>query len=719
MRLGLFFILVSILSLHAQDNYHQTLFKQLEDQYGIVNGECMISDTEKTTNSKLSLSKVSGKTISWEGDEPFTQVLELKTTSRQEEGYDAAVRFACQQEVYKGDVLLAVLWINSVESDVDVNHVTFKFEPVGGPWNSETQPLILGSDIKTGWHRWLIPIESKVDYVGEGIGRFQIDMGMMKGIIQVAGVAVINFRDRYEKDELPFSVHHLDYQGRESDALWRRQALQRIDRIRKGELDIKVINTNGHPIKNARVNVNMQQHEFGFGSAISTHWWLTRNNDSDMYLTKLENLTGDGRSFSVVVFENATKWPSWENPHTRGTPDQIAEITDWLKSAGMRVRGHNLVWPQWNHLPDDLEKNKDHPDYIKSRIQDHIAEEAGYDGLKGQINEWDVINEMVHCTDLADIFGTENIYTDWLNWAHASDPRAKLYINEYSIISGGQDSASQTKYKEIIRNILDQDAPLHGIGMQGHVGNNLTPPERILTILDDFAQFDLDISITEYDTRDTPDDLAADYMRDILITAFSHPQVVNFLMWGFWDGSHWHKDAPLFRKDWSLKPAGQVFIDWVFNTWWTEESGYTNREGEWQASAFYGLYEISASFEGKEVKAQKQFCKENQSITLQIDTENTGVESGGLVPLQFELCGNYPNPFNPNTVIRYTLPRANSVNINIFDITGRLVDSLVNEQQTAGRHQVTFFARDLPSGIYTVHIIADQHQAKHKMALLR
>ena len=712
----LFFLIGALFA--QEDEYHQALKAQLEQEFGITGGEWMIGETEKNTNSQVNLTRVNRKTSTWEGDEPFTQVLELTTTARQSNSWDAATRFTCTNPINNGDALLLIIWANSIESDQDVNHITFKFEPSGGPWNSDTQPLIRGADIKPGWRQWMIPFGSTYDYPA-GNGRLQLDMGSMKGTIQIAGVALINYGDKYTEDELPFSTHHLDYTGRDPNAPWRTEALQRIEEIRKGNLSVKVVNQNGQAIKNAAVTVNMQQHEFGFGTAIATRWWFSGTSDARTYLSKLENLTGDGRTFSVVVFENALKWPAWENSwHT--TKEQNVEVVDWLKSTGMRVRGHNLVWPKWNHLPDDIEANQDDKVYIENRIKNHIADCAGYDGIKGNIDEWDVINEMVHCTDLAEVFGTEDIYTDWMKWAAEADPNAKLYLNEYSIINGGgNDVSSQEKYKEIIQRVLDQGGPLHGLGVQGHMGSNLTPPAKILQIFDDFAQFGLDISVTEYDAEGTPGELGADYMRDILIACFSHPQVVNFLMWGFWDGAHWKQDAPIFNRDWTIKPSGEAFIQWVFDEWWTNESGATNRDGQYTTRAFYGNYDVTADFDGQSETVYTQFNRESGEITIQLNTTATSVESGSATPLEFELADNYPNPFNPGTTIRFAVPHRAQVELRVYDTQGRLVDMLQNGTLDAGWHQVEFNGRDLASGTYVVRMEAEGFSSVKKMLMVK
>jgi hypothetical protein len=79
-----------------------------------------------------------------------------------------------------------------------------------------------------------------------------------------------------------------------------------------------------------------------------------------------------------------------------------------------------------------------------------------------------------------------------------------------------------------------------------------------------------------------------------------------------------------------------------------------------------------------------------------------------ILPSGFVLNQNYPNPFNPTTTISYTLPIHSSVSINIFDALGRIVAALVNEEKSAGNHEVQFDAKNLSSGIYFYRIQVHQ-----------
>jgi hypothetical protein len=88
-------------------------------------------------------------------------------------------------------------------------------------------------------------------------------------------------------------------------------------------------------------------------------------------------------------------------------------------------------------------------------------------------------------------------------------------------------------------------------------------------------------------------------------------------------------------------------------------------------------------------------------------------------PASFNLIGAYPNPFNPSTTISFTLPEAQRVTLNVFDISGRQVAQLVNGQRDAGTHRVNFDGSNLSSGVYLYTLSAGQNLTTGKMALVK
>lgn len=101
------------------------------------------------------------------------------------------------------------------------------------------------------------------------------------------------------------------------------------------------------------------------------------------------------------------------------------------------------------------------------------------------------------------------------------------------------------------------------------------------------------------------------------------------------------------------------------------------------------------------------------------DSTYGAVNSGEVNPEDFVLFQNYPNPFNPVTYIRYSLPAADNVTIEIFNILGQKIITLVNEKQDSGIHTVEFDADKFVSGIYFYRIRTDHFQETKKMVLIR
>ncbi|MEK7671713.1 MAG: T9SS type A sorting domain-containing protein, partial [Bacteroidota bacterium] len=100
-------------------------------------------------------------------------------------------------------------------------------------------------------------------------------------------------------------------------------------------------------------------------------------------------------------------------------------------------------------------------------------------------------------------------------------------------------------------------------------------------------------------------------------------------------------------------------------------------------------------------------------------TGATAVSETGGLPRAFTLAQNYPNPFNPATVIQYSLPGDTRVSLRVFDILGREVATLVDEEQKAGKNSVVFDALHLSSGIYYYRLNAGRFSDVKKMLLLR
>jgi hypothetical protein len=100
-------------------------------------------------------------------------------------------------------------------------------------------------------------------------------------------------------------------------------------------------------------------------------------------------------------------------------------------------------------------------------------------------------------------------------------------------------------------------------------------------------------------------------------------------------------------------------------------------------------------------------------------TVSTNIERASAAPLDFSLTQNYPNPFNPSTTIEFNIPAAGAVSLAVFDMLGRRVATLVNEQLQPGRYRTTWDATGLPSGVYLYRLQAGGFVQTRKLLLAK
>ncbi len=127
----------------------------------------------------------------------------------------------------------------------------------------------------------------------------------------------------------------------------------------------------------------------------------------------------------------------------------------------------------------------------------------------------------------------------------------------------------------------------------------------------------------------------------------------------------------------------------------------------------------SYSFIDKNIKAGT-YCYRLKQIDLDGTYEYSDAISIEVnIGLGYVLFQNYPNPFNPATRIKYSIPESGFVTLKVYDLLGREVAVLVNEEKTAGSHPVEFDGSSLPSGVYVYRIQIGDYSAVRKMVLVR
>ncbi len=374
-----------------------------------------------------------------------------------------------------------------------------------------------------------------------------------------------------------------------------------IAKYRKGELIIKAK-------PGDQVTVEQLRHEFWFGCAISNSiaGHFMSENDKRQYKEKfLQN-------FNSAVTENAVKWAIMEPRKGEVNYTVVDEILSWTEENHVPLRGHNLFWGIPKFVQSwvmDLDDNE-----LRQTIQNRA--ETITERYKGRFTEYDLNNEMIHGNYYEDRLGPE-ITKLMAEWALNGDPDAKLYLNDYDILTGNR----LADYMAHIRDLLKQGVPIAGIGVQGHLHAETFDRDQLRNALDSLAVFKLPVRITEfnipgqrskyYTARNlvmTPQEevLKAKEMVDYYRICFAHPAVEGILMWGFWEGANWIRASSLYKRDWSPTPAAEAYRNLIFKEWWSRESGTAGNDGAYSTSAFYGKYKITVNGISKEVDLTRE-----------------------------------------------------------------------------------------------------------------
>lgn len=543
--------------------------------------------------AKSELIKVQGQ--------PFTEALRVTTSSGSGSEWNVQLSQTTHAAIKTGDVLLARFWMRCTQSMTSEGFIGFVYE-MAHPEFDKAAEVRLAAGAK--WRECFVRFRAPRDFPADE-ARVCLRVGYDTQTIELGGLQIINYGNSLTLEDLPRTA--VSYAGRSAEPSWRKEAMARIEKIRKGDLKVIVSDSAGQPIKNASVHAVLKRHAFGFGSCVTTDNLLDPSADGDRYREIVE------KYFNRAVFENDMKWQALDGP----VPPRLDQALQWLLDRNIKVRGHNLVWPSWKWLPKSLKPHESNPAELAQITSAHITSVVGH--FRDKLIQWDVVNEPYTNHDLIDLLGGEKVMVDWFKLARQADPDCKLYLNDYGILEGSMQGQHARHFFGAIKSMKDQGAPIDGIGIQSHFAAALPSPTQLLQTLDHFSELGLPIELTELSLNLDDRDLQADYMRDFLIAAFSHPNVHGVMLWGFWEKRHWRPEGALFNADWSLRPHGRQWIDLVHRQWKTDATVSTATDGVASTRGFLGEYEITVSAGGKTKTAQAILSPDGTECQVKMD----------------------------------------------------------------------------------------------------
>jgi endo-1,4-beta-xylanase len=275
--------------------------------------------------------------------------------------------------------------------------------------------------------------------------------------------------------------------------------------------------------------------------------------------------------FSQVTPENAMKWgPLEPTPGSLNWSAADALVAS-AQANGQKVRGHTLVWH--SQLPTFISDGKLTKAQLNDTLKAHIDTEVGR--YKGKIYAWDAVNEAFNDdgTMRQSVFYTtlgEGYIADAFRWAHAADPAAKLYINDYD--TDDINPKSDGLYA-LVKKLKADGVPIDGVGFQAHLDLGNSFPTQMAANLQRFAALGVEVAVTELDVRlATPSTAAtlktqADYYKQVVEACLSTPACVGITVWGISDRDSWvpsvfpgKGEADLFDANLKPKPAYDAVV---------------------------------------------------------------------------------------------------------------------------------------------------------------
>ncbi|MCX7778426.1 MAG: endo-1,4-beta-xylanase, partial [Armatimonadetes bacterium] len=260
---------------------------------------------------------------------------------------------------------------------------------------------------------------------------------------------------------------------------------ERIERHRKGDVNITVRTQDGKPVRNAELSFEQQRHSFLFGSNIFRFGRIKDVAREEAYLERFAALL----NYATIGFY----WASYEPVRGKPNYEYTNKVLEWCERHKIVCKGHPLAWDHpasspdgW--LPDDL-----------SEVE-RLSTERVHEIVKrysGRIDIWDVVNEptdllrfKTKMNALANKLGAILYTAIHLRAARKANPKATLLVNDYR---------TDDAYFRILQQLRDENGKwlFDAIGIQSHMHGGVWSPARIWSVCERFSKLGMPLHFTE------------------------------------------------------------------------------------------------------------------------------------------------------------------------------------------------------------------------------
>lgn len=384
-------------------------------------------------------------------------------------------------------------------------------------------------------------------------------------------------------------------------------ALDSIEKNRKGDVRVRVVDNAGRPVSGASIRTNQASHAFRFGCYVKLDDLAPENSEGyEIGLSKLFNYAVVGTYWRFIEEERGKQNWTW-----------FDRESSLARKYGMQVAAAPLLWgtnkygtPKW--LPQERGE-------LRATVNKRISESLNRAGSK--VDDWEIVNEPL--SQKADLFA-ETLGDDYIEsafrMAREIDPEKRLIINDSGVFgSVAARQYNRVKYYSLLDKLLKRDVPIDVIGIQAHSKGEWFEPANVAEQLEQYARLGKPIQITEFSaqTHDLSskaramrilgmyrdgawdDRRQAEFYREFYTVAFGVPEVEGIVAWGLDEERAWLPGIGLLGEGNRPKPAYLELDKLINHEWRTSAAGTTNSEGEFTFRGFYGGYDVDLISGGK------------------------------------------------------------------------------------------------------------------------
>ena len=381
-----------------------------------------------------------------------------------------------------------------------------------------------------------------------------------------------------------------------------------IERNRKSDVVLTIVDAAGAPIPSTEVNVAQTSHEFLFGCNLFVLGQMKEKNAAyEALFLKLFNFTTIAFYWDDLEPESGALRFAEGSPFIwrRPPPDRAVAFG---KRHGLILKGHPLMWHNVDHNPRWIPED---PDALRRRYLRRFQEIAAR--YADDIPIWDGVNESLVCKPDFPLYSQANQdCPPYVPWAFTEQqklfrPDNILMINDVTSFNWPSNETNRY-YRQCVK-LLDDGIGIEGIGFQFHffnrkslhryIGSDRCDPAALLDTYEMFAKLDLPLWITEITIGSAGTDGPAvqeRVVRDIYRLWFSVPKMAGITWWNLGDGTAYGNEGVagggLTDREFNPKPAYRALDQLINHDWMTVFQTKTDRNGQVKFRGFHGHYTV-------------------------------------------------------------------------------------------------------------------------------